>query len=81
MSNVDSAAARRPIYAAFRPQPPRGLRALLPRRLPAEILVDDAGVAVALYDDESARAYSTFGALLRAHALRGDELEYRGLGR
>jgi hypothetical protein len=58
------------------------LRALFAPSRPAEILlVDGGGEAIALYDDDRARVFPSFAELLRAHALRGDELEFRGLGR
>ncbi len=69
-------------YVSFRPRPPRGLRAYLGPALPSEILLlDRDGVAIALYDDDRARSYSSFGALLRAHRLRGDELDFEGVRR
>ena len=69
-------------YASFRPRAPRGLRAYLGPALPTEILLlDRDGVAIAIYDDDRARSYPSFGALLRAHRLRGDELDFEGVRR
>jgi hypothetical protein len=74
-----------PAYVAFRTRPRaewRGLRAYLGPARPTEIFLLDAdGVAIALYEDDRARAYPSFAALLRAHRLRGDELEFDGVRR
>ncbi len=77
-----------PAYVAFRTRPPRELgglrrlRAYFGPAMPSEIfLLDRDGVAIALYEDDRARAYPSLAALLRAHRLRGDELEFAGVER
>lgn len=74
-----------PAYVAFRTRPRadwRGLRAYLGPARPTEIfLLDDDGVAIALYEDDRARSYPSFAALLQAHRLRGDELVFEGVRR
>jgi hypothetical protein len=75
-----------PAYVAFRTRPRgqrgglRGLRTYFGPPLPTEIfLLDRDGVAIALYEDDRARSYPSFAELLRAHRLRGDELEFQGV--
>ena len=74
-----------PALVAFRTRTPRGLRSLrayFGPALPSEVLLlDRDGVAIAVYEDDRARVFPSFAALLRAHRLRGDELEFEGVQR